>query len=102
MLLRLISRLHKTGLVQGTSLARWLRIVSRTRLRLYQSSLISAAGLPPHRVVRHGQPTDEQRIRLELRPWNPPEVTEEWSRKFMEAADANAWRFVLYEYERRN
>ncbi len=100
MLLRLISRLHKTGLVQGASLARWLKIVSRTRLRLYQSSLISPA---VHFGARyHEKPTKAQTDRLETRPWNPPEVTPEWSDKFGAAEDANAWRFVLYEYERRN
>ncbi len=100
MLLRLISRLHQTGLVHWYSLARKLKLLSRTRLRVYQSSLIS--DLPPTRYVRHEMPTEEQDHMLEHRAWHPPDVTVEWQAKFRAAPDAVAWRFVLYEYERRN
>ena len=100
MLLRLISRLHQTGLVHWYSLVRKLKLLSRTRLRVYQSSPIS--DLPPPRYVRHEMPTEEAMHLLEHRDWNPPDVTLEWSAKFRAAPDANAWRFVLYEYERRN
>ena len=101
MLHRLISRLDQTRLVLGTSLARWLKIVSRTRLRLYQSSLYSTT--PVHYGRReHLEPTEAQEEQLERRHWHPPDVTPYWSAKFRAAPDAVAWRFVLYEYERRN
>ncbi len=101
MLYRLISRLHQTGLVLGAPLARKLRIVSRTRLRVYQSSPIPA-DMPPHRYVRHEMPTEAQSDRLQTRGWNPPDLTPYWQAKFRAAPDAAAWQFVLYEYERRN
>ncbi len=100
MLTRPILRLHQTRLVLGASLARKLRTLSRTRIRLYQSSLISHP--PKARYVRHELPSDESRAALESRHWMPPELTEAWQQQFRKAEDAQAWQFVLYEYERRN
>ncbi len=99
MLYRLISRLHQIGLVQGTSLARWLRILSRTRVRLYQSSLIS----PHHRRTEHLLlNVEDEDAWVAGAHWHPPELTEYWVLRFRRAKDRDAWQEVLFNYERRN
>ncbi len=99
MLYRLISRLHQTGLVLDASLARWLRIVSRTRLRVYQSSLIT-----PHyrKTVHRLLDNEDEDAWIAGAHWHPPELTEYWVLQFRRAKDRDAFQEVLFNYERRN